>query len=508
MGWSQTPVAVIDIGSNSVRLVIYDSADEAPSVLFNEKELCELGRGLEESGRLHQKGVKRALQILPRFQGLIEAAGAAGNTHILATAAAREAEGGKEFLGEVEAIFHKKVTLLSGEEEAFYSATGTAASFPQAQGIIGDLGGGSLELAELNQGKVGQNQSLKLGPLRFSEEWRDNPQKALTMIRSQLSQIDWLGNYQNSEFYAVGGAWRNLARLHMDIINYPLRVIDHYQIGAKAALEFLGHISSQKPSEVANLASQSKSSINKSRAQLLPFAALLLQEIIKLAQFDRLYFSANGLREGFLQAKLHQQVLLPEPALIVACRKLSGGAWNDPQFIVGNELAEWISPLIPDHQPRSALLAAAACTLCNIGQLDHPEYRAEQSYWMVLRAPLVGLNHSERRFLAIALAGRNGKREGEIVGQELLAKLDKFCPLSKVEMHNGATLGLAMRLAFAISGGRQSLLSQFSLTKDKGNQQLHLEAPRHDCLHSGDSITRRLAALAKHLELEPKIIEI
>ena len=161
-------VAVIDIGSNSLRLVVYDAPRRAAHTLLNEKVMCGLGRGLERTGRLNPEGVVQAKANLQRFVALARAAGAA-RIDVLATAAVRDAEDGADFVNDVEKRLSIRVRVLPGAEEGRLSALGVLAGIPDAAGVVGDLGGGSIELAAIGNGRVGSVATLPIGPLRLIE---------------------------------------------------------------------------------------------------------------------------------------------------------------------------------------------------------------------------------------------------------------------------------------------------------------------------------------------------
>ncbi len=156
-------VAVVDIGSNSLRLVVYDGVRRAARIMLNEKVLCGLGRGLSETGRLNQEGVEQARVNLQRFVSLARAIGVS-RLDVLATAAVRDADDGREFAAEIERRFGVRVRILAGAEEGRYSALGVLSGIPDAQGFAGDLGGGSVELVPVAKGRAGAGATLPIGP--------------------------------------------------------------------------------------------------------------------------------------------------------------------------------------------------------------------------------------------------------------------------------------------------------------------------------------------------------
>ena len=231
------PIAVIDIGSNSVRLVIYERLARNPTALFNEKILAGLGRGLAQTGRLGDENVATALRALVRFRRICDHVGVE-KLHILATAAAREAENGPEFIQEVEQISRETVKILSGRDEAFYSAMGVYSGFWKADGLVGDLGGGSLELVEISAHGISDGRTFQLGGIRLQETAGQNLDRAQTIAYTELDRADWLNKAKGRTFYAIGGTWRSLGRLHLFQQGYPLHVMHDYGVPAEVMMDF------------------------------------------------------------------------------------------------------------------------------------------------------------------------------------------------------------------------------------------------------------------------------
>ena len=232
----RTPVAVVDIGSNSVRLIVYEDAGRAPAPLFNEKVLCGLGRAVFTTGKLAPDAVKRALRALRRFRALIDQL-SVPHVEVIATAAAREADNGPEFIAQAERILGQEITVLSGTREAELAALGVVSGIHAADGFAGDLGGGSLELIDVRGGRLSDASTLPLGGLRLIDASGGSLKKARDIVDAELAKVDWLEKGRGRDFYAIGGTWRALARLHMTQTNYPLSVMHNYRIAADDALD-------------------------------------------------------------------------------------------------------------------------------------------------------------------------------------------------------------------------------------------------------------------------------
>ena len=472
------PAAVVDIGSNSIRLVVFRDRSRAAPVVFNERVTCGIGRELAATGRLHADGVAQALANLPRFAAIVRTMNI-DDTMLVATAATREAADGAEFLSRVEDIFGCAVEQLDGNQEARLAACGVISGLPDAQGVAADLGGGSLELAGVSGGKVGDHGSLPLGPLRLAAAGTDGMADHIDEV---LASFPWIGAaLDGGAIYAVGGAWRSLARLHMVQTKYPLRVIHNYQMSGRATADFCRVI--------AGLGTESLSQISvvpRARVATLATAALVLERLIKASKAEQVVFSANGIREGSQFDALGADTRAADP-LIVACEQLA--ARESRALGSGDALFDWVSPLFEGEDANLRRLRRAACLLADIGWHEHPDYRAEQVYFRILRLPLVALNHVDKTMIALAVFRRySGAKRGATlrVANALLGP---------EETDWARRLGAALRLAETFTGGNTVLLKGAGLKLDDKRLTLTL-GPGHADLF-GDLVRTRFGALAK-----------
>ena len=312
------PISIIDIGSNSIRLVVYEGIARSPTVLFNEKMLAGLGRGIVSTGKLDPEGVTRAVEEFRRFRALSDQAGA-GAPHVIATAAAREAVNGPDFIHRAENILGTGIRVLSGREEAYYSALGVVSGFHPAQGVAGDLGGGSLELVDINGEAIGDGITLPLGGLRLQDMAKNSLTAAARIARDELTRAKLLKGGEGRVFYAVGGTWRNLARLHMNVTDYPLAVMHHYEMDIEGSLGFLRQVAKGDVDKIKGI-----EGVSKNRRALLPYGATVLLEIIAAMKPSKLVVSAFGVREGFLYSLLPPQEQRADP--LISCSGGTGAA--------------------------------------------------------------------------------------------------------------------------------------------------------------------------------------
>jgi exopolyphosphatase / guanosine-5'-triphosphate,3'-diphosphate pyrophosphatase len=487
--------AVIDIGSNSVRLVIYRVEGRANAPVLNEKVLAGLGRGVSQTKRLDPASVKRALEALVRFRYLIDALGIKA-VFAVATAAVREAEDGPEFVAKIKELTGFDVTIISGFEEGRLASLGVLAGAPGAGGVAGDLGGSSLELVTLTPDGPGQSESFQLGPFAMGNLDPYDPVKARAAIDLILKNSNVLRATQGGEFHAVGGAWRSLAKIDMIMRDYPLRVLHNYAITRPDALTLCDFVAGQSRKSLERI----DGSIGK-RAETLPYSASLLRALLDHANFDSVVISSHGLREGILLEQLSPEEREQDP-LVAGAIAMTGGIARSHAF--GEALFWWITPvfdglprLFPDN--RGEILRACACLLADIGATLHPDDRARIAFDLVLRAPYPAASHIERVFLARILARRYGAKTDEIE-PKLVRRL-----LSEDLLARADALGAALRLGAELSGRSADLLSKCRLNVIDG-QLLLATSPDMKGLFA-ETVIKRLEQLGATLSL-PTHVEV
>ena len=272
-------VAVIDIGSNSVRLVVYEAMARSLVTIFNEKALCGLGREVQSTGLLAPDAVNKALTSLRRFRALCRIL-KVGRVYAIATAACRDAANGPDFIAKAERICGVPIEILSGPREAKLSALGVVSGVHNPDGIVGDLGGGSLELIDVHGNRVRSGITLPLGSLALQDLSNKSLKRADRIVKTALSDVAQLKAGRGRTFYAVGGTWRALARIHIIQSGYPLRVMHGYSIPAADALDFVRRLRRLAAANtLANI-----EIVADARRPLLTYAALVLEYIIRVAQ--------------------------------------------------------------------------------------------------------------------------------------------------------------------------------------------------------------------------------
>ena len=442
-------VAVIDIGSNSVRLVVYEKMARSLITIFNEKALCGLGREVQTSGLLAPDAVAKALTALRRFRALCRVM-KVGRVHAIATAACRDASNGPDFIARAERICGCPIEILSGPREAHLSALGVVSGIHKPDGIVGDLGGGSLELIDVRGNRVRSGVTLPLGSLALQDVSQKSLKRAERIVKTDLAGVAQLKAGSGRTFYAVGGTWRALARIHIIQSGYPLRVMHGYSIPAAAALDFAQRL---RRLAAADMLADIEA-IADARRPLLAYAALVLEYIIRVAKPKTIVFSTFGVREGLLYAKL-PQTERSKDGLICAAQTLNELLSRSTRH--AEELIGWTDRLVRvvrlKETEEDRRLRHTACLLSDIGWRVHPDYRGEQTLNLITNGNFGSISHQGRAFVALSVfyryAGLSEQNEPPTIIQQLV-------PPAVVE--RARLLGAAFRVAHLISAARPGVL--------------------------------------------------
>jgi len=482
--------AIVDLGSNSVRLVVFEGRTRNPVAIFNEKAVLGLGRGLQATGRLDDEAMRHALQVMHRY-GVIARAMRADPFEVVATAAVREALNGPGFVAALQARLPGiPIRVISGEQEAALSAEGLLSGIPGADGVLADIGGGSLELVRVAHAGPLQAATLRLGVIRLAERSRGDPVRARAVAEEELAALPWLAEGFGRDLYLVGGACRALARIHIAQTGYPLNMVHHYVIGREEARDLTGVVAAASRRVLERLPGAPRRRIDD-----LPFAAVVMRRLLRATGARRVVFSASGLREGWYMRHIPPDLRREDPVL-AAGRDIAGRFARDAALPPA--LLHWTDPLFAGEPTEQRRLREAACWMSDIGSQDHPEYRAEQAFLRVFTQPGIGLDHHARAFLGLTVALRY-EADPEAA---FLAPARSL--LSADATRRATTLGVALRLAYTLSAGTPQLLMGTELVAD-GTLALRLHEDAG--VFAGESVTRRLDLLALALGM-PATTEI
>ncbi|MBA4772879.1 MAG: Ppx/GppA family phosphatase [Sphingomonas sp.] len=469
-------LGIIDIGSNSVRLVVYQGPARIPSVLFNEKVMAGLGRGLGATGMIDPIAMTAARAALARFAAVAREM-EVSTLRTVATAAVRDATNGAELMDAVRAL-GLSVELLSGEQEAMAAGLGVASAIPDANGIVGDLGGGSLELVRVQGGVVGARASFPLGVLRLAAMKAEGPRKFDRAVGKLIAAAGWSGAGAGLPLYLVGGSWRALARLDMHQRGYPLPIIHHYEMPPEAVARLgrtLSHVGKGALRGIPNLSS--------ARLPTLRDAGALLSVLLRYLDARTTITSAFGLREGLLYQALSEDARALDP-LIEAARDEGRRLGRFAEH--GDVLDGWIAPLFASDDAAQSRLRHAACLLADVGWRANPEFRAERGVEIALHGNWVAIDAAGRAQVAQALFTSLG---GGLTSPDPMPAL-----ADGLALRQSMAWGLAMRLGQRLSGGLAGPL-QRSRIDDDGDAIVLTLSGDDRALYS-EAVERRHRALA------------
>lgn len=478
-------VGVVDVGSNSVRLVVFDGAARSPAYFYNEKIMCALGAGLSETGHLNPTGRIRALSAIRRFQEIARQICNGGLTAV-ATAAVREASDGPDFCGEVLRETGLEIHVIDGAEEARLSAQGVLLGWPGSYGLVCDIGGSSMELAEIDRDRVGKRVTSALGPLKL-RDMKGGRKGRRAYINETLDQLkDQMGSQRN-RLFLVGGSWRAIARIDMERRGYPLHVLHEYRMSAKSIRATAKYI---KDNDLEEL--RQRCGVSETRMALVPYAIDVLKGVVRRFRPHDIAVSAYGIREGMLYEQMPDKLRSRDP-LIEACLFAEKKDARLPGF--GKGLYKFILPLFNAADDDRKRIVKAACLLHDVSWRAHPDYRAETCFDYATRANLGGLRHSERVFLGLALLHRyRNKREGTRFA-------DLYELLDEKTQKQAEVLGKALR--FGAMMWMDGTAEMGTLKWRPKKRELHLSLPKSAAPLFGEVAEARFRSLAAALDSSP-----
>lgn len=481
-------IAVVDVGSNSVRLVVFDGVARSPAYFFNEKVLCGLGRGLARTGRLDPDGRARALATLRRFAALAERM-EVGALEAVATAAVREAADGPDFVAEVQRETGLAVRIASGDDEARLSAQGVLLGWPEAEGLVADMGGASMELARIGSGRVGARVTTRLGPLPLRDRGLAG-EALVAAIDAELRAARRALPGPVPQLYLVGGSWRSLGRIHMARAGYPLSVLHEYAMEPGALRAEAQWMARQTPEHLDSLAD-----ISSARAEVLPLAAVVLDRLVAVLDPGRVAISGYGLREGLLWEHLPPALRMLDP-LLEACRYMEARNARFPGF--GDELFAWLRPVVADLDAERLRLAEASCLLHDVNWRVHPDYRPDMGFETITRASMAGIDHAGRVFVGLALYHRYRSSRG---GLPKAAALGLLSPALQAQAER---VGRAMRLGAMLSGSAPGGLDRAPVRLTRDELVLTLAGDMREL--AGEVVEKRLVSLARVIGRAPRLV--
>ncbi len=473
-------IAIIDIGSNTVRMVVYHALTRVPIPLFNEKYMCALGKGLARTGRLNPAGTQLAQKALARFMVMARRLNVQ-SLDVLATAAVRDAEDGAAFVNMLQKEHRIRIRIISGDEEAMFAAQGALASIHDPLGLTADMGGGSLEIAAISPHHIGEHTTTALGSLRLLDAHEGSIRAMEKTISTTLKAIDWLSDLHPPTLYAIGGGFRSIAKVHMRQSHYPLSITHEYAMSSQAVYAMIRKITSMSDLERASLPGLPA----KRAATLIP-SALVLKHLMQMTGAKQMMVSVSGIREGFFYGLLSPRQQQRD-ALIASATDLAALIGRRGSY--ASELMRWMQPLFAAEPLTLTRIRQALCIVSEIAWSIDPDFRGEWAFLRIVQSSLKGVDHRERTMLALALYHRyQTTLKHDFSALKLLSAYDVLW---------AKAVGLAANLAYQFSGGKEDNLGHARLQMEGGRVKLTLDQDASPL--RTEMVEKRLDGLGKTL---------
>lgn len=461
--------AVIDIGSSTMRLVVYDEG-LYPHLFLNHKVrirfAMEKGKG---DFYLDDERMDRAINALKWFLWVCEQS-SVKTVVATATSAVREAKNGGEFVENIRQQTGLHVEVISGEVEARLSAEGGVTSLPDASGLVMDLGGGSLDICETDT--KGDFASLPLGVLSLQKLSGHDPYKAVEILKDALKKVDWFANKNMRDLVALGSGMRSIASLHMTECDYPMHILHDYSIEKNEAIAYCDKfLKGEINPKVLHLA--------KGYEDVMPYRAAALSALLQSGQFERVRFASFGIREGVFFSQIEQGGVGDDPLLSYA-RDISE---RDGRGIAyARQVAKWAHKILPKVPYR---LLKAAALFSDIAWREQYIYRASTTFEIVYGSPFVACSHSDRAKLALMayfahdddLKAEYQKRVNGLVTSEEFAQAKR--------------VGALFHLASFLDPGARGILHNFNL-QQKADGSFEILGPEPFMKMQSESVAKRL----------------
>jgi exopolyphosphatase / guanosine-5'-triphosphate,3'-diphosphate pyrophosphatase len=463
-------LAVIDLGSNSFRLVVFTSTEGWWQRSDEIYQPVRIGEGLTASGRLGEKPMRRALATLDVFAHFCKASGlAAGTIDALATSAIRDAENAEDFLGVARARTGLPIRVLSGVAEARYGYLAAINSTTLRHGCVLDLGGGSLQLVRVSDRMAHESGSWRVGAVRMTERFLADggpaKPKQLDELRAhvaeELRSADWLAG-AHGRLVGIGGTVRNLAAAAQRCAGLPSNGVQGFVLSAEALERLVARLAELPASERSRVPG-----IKLARADLILAGAVVLQGALHAGGYEGIEITEAGLREG---AFFERHLAGREPPLFEDVRRASvlnlaaryhmdiAHTRHVAKLALGmfDQLAQ-LGLHAGDALERELLWAA--CELHDIGMsVDYDDHHKHSRY-LILNGSLPGFSPVEVALVAQAARyHRKGMPEpgplAALFGEGDAARLDR--------------LAVLLRLAEDLERSRDQLVSDtdISLSED------------------------------------------
>jgi len=479
-------IAIIDIGSDTVRFQIFENFKDNQVAIFNKKITCGLGKDLIKNNKLNKDSIKKAMNALYYIKELIDSS-KIKNYEIFATEAVRVAKNRDAFIADAENILKKKIHVLTGDEEAKFSAMGCIVGLKKSNGLVADLGGGSLELAEVKKKEIMNTLSLPLGVHRA----KSKNNKIIDKFKSSLQNTEWLNENKFKRVILTGGTWRALVKLYFDKYNYPLKVIHHFKPDFDNFVLMLEEVSNFKKKDLLQY-----SLITKDKTPFIRYAAKLALEIINKVSAKQVVISYTAIREGYISDKIklnYKNDPLEFQSLKVAAiaNELNSRAVNFKNIKL------FTNNFFKKRSYLNKRIRESAANYITTGDSIARDERGLFVFKQIIKSEILKFSHSDRVMLAtIIFVFHNGINYNEIKDYRKIINKNKL--LSSIE------LGLFLRIVYEI--GQLSNFNYSNISIYVKDSNLIFSIPKNYSELLNSRFNKFILMLSKHKKLSQKII--
>jgi len=479
-------IAIIDIGSDTVRFQIFENFKDNQVAIFNKKITCGLGKDLIKNNKLNKVSIKKAMNALYYIKELIDSSNIK-NYEIFATEAVRVAKNRDAFIADAENILKKKIHVLTGDEEAKFSAMGCIVGLKKSNGLVADLGGGSLELAEVKKKEIMNTLSLPLGVHRA----KSKNNKIIDKFKSSLQNTEWLNENKFKRVILTGGTWRALVKLYFDKYNYPLKVIHHFKPDFDNFVLMLEEVSNFKKKDLLQY-----SLITKDKTPFIRYAAKLALEIINKVSAKQVVISYTAIREGYISDKIklnYKNDPLEYQSLKVAAiaNELNSRAVNFKNIKL------FTNNFFKKRSYLNKRIRESAANYITTGDSIARDERGLFVFKQIIKSEILKFSHSDRVMLAtIIFVFHNGINYNEIKDYRKIINKNKL--LSSIE------LGLFLRIVYEI--GQLSNFNYSNISIYVKDSNLIFSIPKNYSELLNSRFNKFILMLSKHKKLSQKII--
>lgn len=414
---NQLKIAVIDIGSNTIRLVLYRySKDTGLHEFGNIKKVARLRKYILSNGEMSEEGISLLKDTLISFKEILEDY-QVDTVKAVATAAIRQASNNQEILSRMKKETGIKIDLLSDEEEAYYGYLAVAHSMDTPSAVTVDIGGGSTEITLFIDKELKHSISFPFGTVSLKQNFvsgekinENEKVKLHQFVKKHFEQLIWINNVA-LPIISIGGSGRNLAQIHQHLIDYPISGVHQYEMNTKALKELGGYLSKLSYEELKQI-----DGLSSDRADIIEIALEVFLTLMEVVNTNNFQISRRGLREGVVLNHLLQSdssSINPYNIFEETARRLAfkyGRSEEEISTLISlteNMYLECCKVNLFKYDEQQLDLIKKAASLYSIGDYIEPDSANQHTFYLIANQSISGLAHSKRIKIALLASYKN-----------------------------------------------------------------------------------------------------